>query len=109
MYLVLSLIFSIVLLISHIKSYCPCSGRRRGKDRHGHCCFAVSHLPTEGQFSLDGEESSLVSYKIAILMAPELLGKYFQVLIEQHYVLLTSFTGLSDDINSAMQESLEVG
>lgn len=69
----------------------------------------MSHLPTEGQFSLDREESSFVSYKIALLMALELLGKYFQVLIQQCYVLLTFFTGLSDDINSAMQESLEVG
>lgn len=108
MYLALFLIFSIVLLISHIKSYYPCAGRR-GKDRCWHCCFAVSHLPTEGQFSLDREESSFVSYKIALLMALELLGKYLQVLFEQCYMLLPSFTGISDDINSAMQESLEVG
>lgn len=56
-YLALSFIFSIVLLISHIKSYCPCLGRRRGKDTHWHSCFAASHLPMEGHFSLGTEDA----------------------------------------------------
>lgn len=51
-YLALSFIFSIVLLISHIKNYCPCLGRRRGKDRHW-----LSHLPMEGHSSLGTEDA----------------------------------------------------